>query len=131
MLLALFLAAFSGGAFAAWTEIERFEDGLLVFVDQASVRRSGEAAVIAELTHLVRWPEPQVEDGVPPYRSTIVRAAYDCREKRERYLGSTSYAGAMGGGVKVQVDGQEASAWTPISAASMEEKLWTIACAAP
>ncbi len=131
-LLAFGLAALCGPAFGAWTEIEQFEDGTRVFADKASARRLGDTA---QLTHLVRWAEPQVEAGLPPasppYRSTIVRGTYDCLGQRERYLASASYTGAMGDGVKVLDEDQEASVWMTISAASMEEKLWAIACAAP
>ena len=51
---------------------------------------------MAEILHLVRWAEPQVDPGLPPYLSTVVRTAYDCTGKKERYLASTSYAGNLG-----------------------------------
>ena len=121
------LALVSITARAEWTEIQKFDDGMRVFVDPASARRSGERA---QVTHLVRWGEPQLDPDTPPYRSTIVRTAYDCVAKRERYLGSTSYAGTMGDGAKVVEDDDEAEAWYSISEASMEDKLWKIACAA-
>ena len=125
LLPALSLA--SGTAFAEWIEIQKFDDGMRVFVDRSSARRSGEQA---QVTHLVRWSEPQLEPDSPPYRSTVVKTAYDCVAKRERYLASTSYAGTMGDGAKVIEDDDEAEAWYSISEASMEDKLWKIACAA-
>ena len=125
LLLALSLA--SGTAFAEWIEIQKFDDGMRVFVDRSSARRSGEQA---QVTHLVRWSEPQLEPDSPPYRSTVVKTAYDCVAKRERYLASTSYAGTMGDGAKVIEDDDEAEAWYSISESSMEDKLWKIACAA-
>jgi len=123
----LTLAAFSGVALAGWVEIEKFEDGIRVFADAATARRSGDTA---QIQHLVRWAEPQVEPGLLPYLSTRVLAAYDCAGKRERYLASTSYAGTMGDGARISADDNEADAWYSISASSMEEKLWKIACAA-
>jgi hypothetical protein len=123
----LTLAAFSGAALAEWVEIEKFDDGIRVFADAATARHSGDTA---QLEHLVRWAEPQVEPGLPPYLSTRVLAAYDCAGKRERYLASTSYAGTMGNGAKIVADDSEAEDWYSISASSMEEKLWKIACAA-
>jgi hypothetical protein len=125
--LTVALAAASAGAPAAWVEIHKFDDGMRVFVDRATARRSG---ATAQATHLVRWGEAQVDEGLPPYRSTIVRSAYDCAGKREKYLASTSYAGPMGDGAEVLADEDEADAWYSISASSMEEKLWTLACAA-
>ena len=125
--LSLMLALFSATALADWTEIQKFDDGMRVFVDKASARRSGEQA---QVTHLVRWSEPQIEPDSPPYRSTVVQTAYDCVAKRERYLASTSYAGTMGDGAKVSEDDDEADGWYSISEASMEDKLWKIACAA-
>lgn len=122
----LAMAALCGTALAEWVAIEAFDDGLRVFADVATARRSGDTA---QLVHLVRWGEPQVEPGLPPYRSTRVTTAYDCAGRQERYLASTSYAGAMGTGVQIVADNNEASEWYPISAASMEEKLWKIACA--
>ena len=124
---ALVLAALSSNAFGAWQEIEKFEDGMQIFVDQSTAHRTGD---LAEVHHLVRWSEPQLEPDSPPYRSTVVKTAYDCVAKRERYLASTSYAGTMGDGAKVIEDDDEAEAWYSISEASMEDKLWKIACAA-
>ncbi|MFZ4536649.1 surface-adhesin E family protein [Propionivibrio sp.] len=123
----LALAVFSGGASAEWVEIQKFEDGMRVFVDKATVSRNGDTA---KVLHLVRWAEPQVEEGLPPYLSTIVSTSYDCIGKREKYLASTSYAGTMGNGAEVLSDEDEVEGWYSISVASMEEKLWKIACAA-
>lgn len=123
---ALALATLSAAARAEWVEIEKFEDGMRVYADAATARRSGDTA---QLVHLVRWAEPQVEPGMLPYLSTRVTAAYDCADKKERYLASVSYAGAMGNGAKIATDDEEANEWYTISAASMEEKLWKIACA--
>jgi hypothetical protein len=111
---------------AEWVEIERFDDGMRVFVDPATVHRNG---ATAQVLHLVRWGEPQLEPGYPPYLSTIVRTAYDCAGKGEKYLASTSYAGAMGNGARVVADDNAVEGWYSISEASLEEKLWKIACA--
>lgn len=112
---------------AEWQEIEKFEDGMRVYVDRATARRDGETA---QVVHLVRWAEPQEENGQAAYRSTVVRTVYDCRNKRERYLSSLSFSGPMGDGIKVAADGQEVEHWYSISDASMEEKLWKVACSA-
>jgi hypothetical protein len=122
-MFALILA--SGPASAGWVEVERFEDGTRAYADAASARRDG---ATAELAHLVRWGEPQRDDGVPTYLSTRVLTAYDCVGKREKYLTSTSYAGAMGDGVKVAHDANEAAGWDSISEDSLEDKLWHVAC---
>lgn len=127
--LALALAML-GQAVAApspWTEVTRFEDGMRVYVDRASAKRHGDTA---ELMHLVRWAEPQQDEGLPAYRSTVVRTLYDCRGKRERYLESTSFAGPMGDGEAVLADENAVEGWYSISEASMEDKLWTVACQA-
>ena len=123
--LTLALVLLNGAALAEWVEIEKFEDGIRVFVERSSVRRSGDKA---QLEHLVRWSEPQRDEGLPPYLSTTVRTAYDCIGKREKYLSSTSYAGAMGNGAEVVADDNEAQGWYSISESSMEDKLWQIAC---
>lgn len=115
------------GAHADWAEVERFEDNTRIYVDRTSARRDGD---LAEVLHLVRWGEPQIDPGQPPYLSTVVRTAYDCANKREKYLASTSYAGAMGDGAKVVSDDDEAEKWYTISDGSMEEKLWKLACGA-
>lgn len=119
------LAGFSSSATAEWVEIERFEDGMRVYVDAASARREGD---LAEVRHLVNWAEAQEEPGQAAYRSTIVRTRYDCLGKGEKYLSSVSHAEPMGKGVKVAADGREAESWYSISSGSMEEKLWEIAC---
>lgn len=123
--LPLTLALLSNTVLAEWTEIEKFEDNTHIFADTTSARRSGDTA---EMLHLVRWGEPQADPGQAPYLSTIVRTAYECIDKRERYLASTSYAGTMGNGVKVISDTDEAENWSSISGGSMEEKLWMLAC---
>lgn len=112
-------------AHAQWTEIHTFEDGMRVYVDSASARRDGDTG---QLKHLVRWAEPQSDEGVPPYRSTLVRTEYDCAGKREKYLGSVSYSGPMADGPKVLADDNAAETWYSISDGSMEEKLWKTAC---
>lgn len=122
-ILALPLA--SPWACAEWQEIAKFDDGMRVYVDRATVRRAGDTA---EVQHLVRWAEPQEEEGQAAYRSTVVRTVYDCVNKRERYLSSLSFSGPMGNGIKVAADGQEVDRWYTISEASMEEKLWKVAC---
>ena len=123
----LLLIAFAWGAsaHAAWEEIERFEDGMRVYVDRQSLERAGE---VSYLRHLVRWAEPQSGDDHPPYRSTIVRAAYHCTQKLERYLGSLSFAGTFGDGSVLLEDRDEAELWYRVSDESMEGKLWRIVC---
>ena len=118
-------AVLSNGTQAEWLEIYKFEDGMRVFVDQTTASRNGD---IAEMSHLVRWPEPQLADDDHVFRSTVVRASYDCAGRHERYLSSASYAEAMGEGAKVLEDENEALVWYSISDSSMEDKLWTVAC---
>lgn len=127
LILPLLLAAFSTNVLAGWTEIERFEDATRVFVDTATASRSGDTA---QVKHLVRWGEPQSDPDIPTYLSTVVLTTYDCANKLEKYMGSTSYSGAMGNGKEVLADENEAEKWYTISDASMEEKLWKIACSA-
>ena len=124
--LALALAALP--ALADWKEIYRFDDGMRIFVNQTRPFRDGD---FAEITHLVRWGEPQTDDDDAVYLSTLVRTRYDCQHKLERYLGSTSYAGQMANGDVVISDDNEADKWYTISEASMEEKLWNVACRRP
>lgn len=123
--LTLVLATMSNAVLAEWVEIEKFDDGMRVYVDKATVRRSGNTA---EVSHLVRWGEAQLETGKSAYLSTIVRTAYNCADKGEKYLASISYTGAMGNGDRVISDENEAPEWYSISASSMEDKLWKIAC---
>ena len=124
-LIAAALAIASSGALAEWTELARFEDGTRIYVDRSTLRRQGD---MAQVQHLVRWGEPQADPGQPPYLSTVVLMTYDCAAKRERYLGSTSHAGAMGNGITVIADRDEAQSWDSISDNSMEEQLWKAAC---
>ena len=125
LIAGLALAFLSSGVSAEWIEIDAFEDGTRIYVDRATALRTGNDA---EVFHLVRWGEPQIDPGQPAYLSTVVRTAYDCISKRERYLASTSYAGSLGNGAVVIADQDEAETWVSISDASMEEKLWNIAC---
>ena len=122
---ALALAMLSAVARAEWQEIARFEDNTRIYVDRKTVQRDG---TIAQALHLVRWGEPQADPGLPPYLSTVVRTAYDCTGKKERYLASTSYAGNLGNGATVVADEDAAEGWSSISEDSMEEKIWRVAC---
>ena len=61
----------------------------------------------------------------------MVRAAYHCAEKLERYLGSRSLAGVLGDGDIVLKDSDEVAVWYRVSDDSMEGKLWRIACREP
>ncbi len=112
-------------AFAAWVEVEKFEDNTRVFVDPASAQRSGD---IARVTHLVRWGEVQADEGIPVYRSTVVHSTYDCEKKLEKFISSMAYSGTMGNGTEVLEDDNAAPDWYSISPDSMEEKLWQAAC---
>ena len=123
--LATLLALLPLSALADWNEVSVFDDGMRVFVNPATAQRAGD---LAEVSHLVRWGEPQKADEQAVYRSTIVRTRYDCAKKLEKYLGSASYAGTMGNGDVVISDDDEADKWYTISDASMEEKLWSVAC---
>ena len=125
LVLGTTLLALCAHAGAEWVEVERFEDNTRVYVDRKTARRDGD---VAQVLHLVRWGEAQTDPGLPPYLSTIVRTDYHCIEKRERYLASTSYAGAMGNGASVVADHDEAESWYSISSGSMEEKLLKVAC---
>lgn len=126
--LILSLTAFSVNALAGWLEIERFDDATRIFVDATTASRTGDTA---QVKHLVRWGEPQSDPDLPSYLSTVVLTTYDCANKLEKYTGSTSYSGAMGNGKEVTSDDSEAEKWYTISDASMEEKLWKVACGAP
>lgn len=124
----MFATAFLGPwaiAHADWSEIDRFEDGMRIYVDRASAKRTGD---IAEGLHLVRWAEPQSEPGQPDYLSTVVHTRYDCAGKREQYQASESFAGPMGNGKRIVADEDRAETWDSISEGSMEEKLWRAAC---
>ena len=125
LLIALLSAVVCNAANAEWTEIERFEDNTRIYVDRSTAKRDGD---IGHVQHLVRWGEPQADPGQTPYLSTIVRTAYDCAGKREKYLASSSFAGTMGNGELAISDEDEAPNWASISDGSMEEKLWKIAC---
>jgi len=117
-IIVLALAIGCVNATAEWTEIDRFEDGTRIYVDRDTLQRKED---IGQVLSLVRWGEPQEDPGQPPYLSTVVRTAYDCATKHEKYLASTSYAGPMGDGKQVVGDEDEAPNWA-------EEKLWKIAC---
>jgi hypothetical protein len=127
LVLVVFLAVLPGAVQAEWLEVFKFDDGMRIFVDQSTLSREGD---IAEISHLVRWGEPQVVDKSHVYRSTVVKSTYDCAGKHERYLSSISYEEPMGTGAMILEDENSAESWYTISDSSMEDKLWSIACAA-
>ena len=88
-IIALALVLGCASALAEWTEIDRFEDGTRIYADRGNTQRNGD---ISQVLHLVRWGEAQADPGQAPYLSTLVRTAYDCANKHEKYLASTSFA---------------------------------------
>ena len=46
-----------------------------IIVETPTSYEAALAGGFAQVRHLVRWSEPQIDPGQPPYRSTVVRTA--------------------------------------------------------
>jgi hypothetical protein len=114
-LLMLLLAVVSSSAWAEWTEIGRIEDGT-IYIDYASIRRSGNLAKVWWLTDFAKssW-------------SQKIQGQYDCKGKQSQVLAIARFTGRMGSG-DILPESSHIPKWEPIQPGSIVETIFNIVC---
>ncbi len=97
--------------------------GMDVYVAPASVRRAGDRA---RMYNLFDFKTRQAYEG-RPFLSARNEFEYDCARPRQRMLGTTGYAGAMGKGTVV-ASSDGASPWEPVGTSGPNFEHWQVAC---
>jgi hypothetical protein len=120
--LAIFLLLVSSAAWADWKSVG--EDSVAaVYADPTTIVRTGSTA---KLWSLLDYKDVQrmVEVG---YLSQKALVEYDCAKRKARNLSFALHADHMGEG-KVIYQDTSPNQWEPVSAGSISETLWNVAC---
>jgi hypothetical protein len=119
----MLLAALSGIAVADWTKVASTESDTDIYVDHATISRSG---TTAKMWILEDRKVAETFAG-KTFLSAKLQYEYDCKENQRRVLQSSLYSGQKAGGNNVQT-GTKVGPWRPISAGRISEAMWKIAC---
>jgi hypothetical protein len=121
----LLLLVIGGCATIVWVEAARNEEeGVRVFADIHSVRRTGDTARMRDTT---TFKIPQVLEG-QRYSSEVAVSEYDCRNRRWRGLEYAFYSDDLGQGEVVYADDGVRGSWSAVAPGSVPEALWKLAC---
>ena len=123
MLLGLMLLLTTTSAMAEWTRVDDI-DQLILYVDRATIRRSGSFVKMWDLGDFKKMLTVQSYS----YFSHKSQQEYDCKEEKKRLLAFTMFDGKMGSENVVSSNGNAKGEWDPIEPKSIGETLWKIAC---
>ena len=79
LLLTLMLVVISSSVMAEWVEVGKSKN-FIVYVDSASIRRSGNMVKVWSLH------DYKIAQGSVPYKSSTLEREHDCKEKQARQL---------------------------------------------
>jgi len=118
------LATASGGVAAAWSVLGNTEGGADIYIDRATLSRSGHTVKV--------WIMEDYKGGPRTFSGKTFQSAklqheYDCKDPQRRTLQSTLHSAAKGNGTVVHT-GSQPTAWRPINAGTVAETLWKMAC---
>lgn len=122
--LMMLLAGVSSVAAAEWVYVGRDPSGTTVYLDPATVRRSGSTL---KMWNLIDYGKNQAPETAKPIFSSNTDVEYDCQQKRVRSLFYSVHSGKMASGELVFLS-SDVGDWRPVSPGSVEEVLWNIAC---
>ena len=125
LILALSLLAVSSSAMAQWIAV--YGDGNSIsYVDPALISKKGD---IASLTSLGDFTEYSRFMSIK-FASGKTQREFDCKNKKYRIIGYTTFAGHMGKGSVVSQNTDSLSSWSRVVEAHSDSKdLLDIACA--
>ena len=124
-LFALTFGIFQFGiAHATWTLIGR-TDIFRVYVEDKQITRSGDFAMISQLTDytVAQWVDPRTAIG-----SIRHQVEFDCRQRLVRILSATAFSEQMEAGSLVASEKLADPEWTQIDPESTAEKVEKFAC---
>src|SRR5262252_4128336 len=119
----LLLASASAWA-AEWTRVGAAENEGAVYVDPATMSKTGH---LAKMWALYDFSAPRLLRGRGEYRSVKFQNEFDCIKRRFRVLSVSWYAANMGSGEPIY-SGNVGRQWTPASSGSADDGLWEAAC---
>jgi hypothetical protein len=119
----LLLTLSVSSAWAEWTEIGGTDDGMTVYIDYATIRRTGN---LVEFWRLFDLKTTQKLVGVR-FLSSKSQWQYDCLEKQEQGLAFTYFSKNMGKGVVVY-SFSDPGRWEPVAPESIGETIFNIVC---
>jgi hypothetical protein len=119
----LLLTLSVSSAWAEWTEIGGTDDGMSVYIDYATMRRTGN---LVEFWRLIDLKTTQKLIGVR-FLSGKSQWQYDCLEEQERGLAFTYFSRNMGKGVVVS-SFSDPGKWQPVAPASIGASIFKIVC---
>ena len=122
VILMMLLAGVSSSAMAEWVSVGSNEN-TMIYVDQATVKRTGNMATMWHLTDFNHVHKDMGE----PYLSTKYQNEYDCKEMQWRRRAASQHSKNMGGG-KVVYSNTYTTRWKPVPPDSGVEILWKFAC---
>lgn len=117
------LAVASGVALADWTKVATTESDTDIYVDRATISKSGDLAKMWILE------DRKVADTFSgkSFLSAKLQYEYDCKDNQRRVLQSSLYSGQKAGGSNVQ-SSTKPGPWRPITKGRVNEAMWKIAC---
>ena len=108
---------------------------LLLGVEEGIYSAYGDPDTISRVDGTVRmqglydFPNGDFTPDGRAVQSTRAMREYDCDARRVRLLGHVDHAGHMSAGAAVGI-GVEPGRWESVTAASMDERFWDMACRA-
>ena len=121
MLIVLMLS--TGAVWAEWTEIGETDDGMTIYIDFSTIRRSGN---FVEFWRLIDLKTTQKLVGVR-FLSNKSQWQYDCLEKQEKGMTFTYFSKNMGNGVVVDSYSNPAK-WESVEPESIHDAIFKIVC---
>ncbi len=119
----------SSNAVAEWVEVSRsVENGVALYADPATIRKSGNMATMWEL-----MDSKTAGEGPGPgnkfIHSLVSQAEYDCKDERIRFLDFIGFSENMGKGELIESQITPISEWKLILPEDITyKKMWEFAC---
>lgn len=110
---------------SSWTVFEKMPEGV-IYIDQASIRRSGDSA---DMWVLIDYAQPQPDRTGKNILSDKLHYRYDCAGQQESILTSAAYAGAMATGAVIDTN-TDAPKMMPVGPGTTAEQMLQRACRA-
>ena len=117
------LAATSGSVAAAWPLLGSTEGAADIYIDRATISKSGHTV---KMWIMEDYKGPRTFSG-KTFQSAKLQQEYDCKDGQRRTVQSTLHSAQKGNGTVVHT-GSQPTAWRPITADTVAETMWKMAC---
>jgi hypothetical protein len=123
VVLMIALGLTCGSAMAEWTALT-FSEQIVVYVDKATIRKSGN---MSKIWILIDSKTSGLSIMGKPYLSIKSRNEFDCNEEKSRILSYTYLSKHMGYG-EVITTNSNPQEWREIDPESVERDMFNLAC---